>query len=105
MLFVMNKAKYDGLPDDLKKVIDDNSGAALIARSRPQVGRVGQDRPCRGTQAQHADPRHRRRRSRRLEEGGRADQSEWIEERDKAGDNGAELSRPRRTWSRSTPSE
>lgn len=26
---VMNKAKYEGLPDDLKKVIDDNSGANL----------------------------------------------------------------------------
>lgn len=29
MALVMNKAKYDGLPDDLKQVIDDNSGAAL----------------------------------------------------------------------------
>ena len=28
-LFTMNKAKYDALPADLKKVIDDNSGAAL----------------------------------------------------------------------------
>lgn len=27
-IFAMNKAKYDGLPDDLKKVIDNNSGAA-----------------------------------------------------------------------------
>ena len=26
MVFAMNKAKYDSLPDDLKKVIDDNSG-------------------------------------------------------------------------------
>lgn len=31
-LFVMNKAKYDALPDDLKKVIDANSGAALSAQ-------------------------------------------------------------------------
>jgi TRAP-type C4-dicarboxylate transport system substrate-binding protein len=31
MALVMNKAKYDSLPDDLKKVIDDNSGAALAA--------------------------------------------------------------------------
>ncbi|MEZ5775510.1 MAG: TRAP transporter substrate-binding protein [Hyphomicrobiaceae bacterium] len=30
-LFVMNKASYERLPDDLKKVIDDNSGAALSA--------------------------------------------------------------------------
>lgn len=29
MALVMNQAVYDGLPDDLKKVIDDNSGAAL----------------------------------------------------------------------------
>jgi TRAP-type C4-dicarboxylate transport system substrate-binding protein len=31
MALVMNNAKYDALPDDLKKVIDDNSGAALVA--------------------------------------------------------------------------
>lgn len=31
-IFAMNKAKYDGLPDDLKKVIDDNSGMALAQR-------------------------------------------------------------------------
>ncbi|WP_163847301.1 TRAP transporter substrate-binding protein [Pseudooceanicola aestuarii] len=30
-VFAMNKAKYDSLPDDLKKVIDDNSGADLSA--------------------------------------------------------------------------
>ncbi|MFD0857412.1 TRAP transporter substrate-binding protein [Roseovarius aquimarinus] len=29
MALVMNKGVYEGLPDDLKKVIDDNSGAAL----------------------------------------------------------------------------
>ncbi|MFC3529402.1 TRAP transporter substrate-binding protein [Paracoccus mangrovi] len=31
MALVMNRAKYDALPDDLKKIIDDNSGAALAA--------------------------------------------------------------------------
>ncbi|WP_026380721.1 TRAP transporter substrate-binding protein [Afifella pfennigii] len=30
-VFAMNKAKYDSLPDDLKKVIDDNSGLAASA--------------------------------------------------------------------------
>lgn len=35
MALVMNKAKYDGLPDDLKQVIDDNSGAALAAIAGP----------------------------------------------------------------------
>jgi hypothetical protein len=29
----MNKARYDNLPDDLKKIIDDNSGAALAAKA------------------------------------------------------------------------
>ena len=29
--FAMNQAKYDGLPADLKKVIDDNSGLAASA--------------------------------------------------------------------------
>ena len=28
-IFAMNKAKYESLPDDLKKVIDDNSGMAM----------------------------------------------------------------------------
>lgn len=31
MALVMNQAKYDALPEDLKKVIDDNSGAMLAA--------------------------------------------------------------------------
>ena len=35
-IFAMNQAKYDGLPPDLKRVIDNNSGAAL---SR-QIGKV-----------------------------------------------------------------
>ena len=38
-LFGMNKARYDSLPDDLKKVIDDNSGAH-IAR---QIGQLWMD--------------------------------------------------------------
>ncbi len=31
MIFAMNEAKYESLPDDLKKVIDDNSGLAFSA--------------------------------------------------------------------------
>ncbi len=34
-LFAMNKAKYQALPDDLKKVIDDNSGMALAEKIGP----------------------------------------------------------------------
>jgi TRAP-type C4-dicarboxylate transport system substrate-binding protein len=35
-VFAMNQAKYDSLPPDLKKVIDDNSGPALSQ----QIGRT-----------------------------------------------------------------
>ena len=35
-VFAMNQAKYDSLPADLKKVIDDNSGAALSQ----QIGKI-----------------------------------------------------------------
>jgi TRAP-type C4-dicarboxylate transport system substrate-binding protein len=35
-VFAMNQAKYDGLPADLKKVIDNNSGAALSK----QIGKI-----------------------------------------------------------------
>ncbi len=38
-LFGMNKARYDSLPDDLKKVIDDNSGANIAQ----QIGQVWMD--------------------------------------------------------------
>lgn len=38
-VMAMNKAKYDSLPDDLKKVIDDNSGAAFSANA----GRIMQE--------------------------------------------------------------
>ena len=43
-VFAMNKAKYDSLPDDLKKVIDDNSGAATAA----QAGQVMWDADAAG---------------------------------------------------------
>lgn len=40
MALVMNKAKYEGLPDDLKKVIDDNSGAGLALLAGEAFDRV-----------------------------------------------------------------
>jgi len=42
----MNKARYDKLPDDLKKVIDNNSGietAALFGRAMDEGDKVGRD--------------------------------------------------------------
>ena len=40
MALVMNKARYDSLPDDLKKVIDGNSGAKLAALAGEAFDRV-----------------------------------------------------------------
>lgn len=43
-MFAMNKARYDALPDDLKKVIDDNSGveaARLAGRAMDEVDKIG----------------------------------------------------------------
>jgi TRAP-type C4-dicarboxylate transport system substrate-binding protein len=44
--FAMNKASYDKLPADLKKVIDDNSGietAAMFGRAMEDGDKVGRD--------------------------------------------------------------
>ena len=46
-IFAMNQARYDALPADLKKVIDDNSGAAL---SR-QIGRYWDEATAVGRKA------------------------------------------------------
>lgn len=50
-IFAMNQAKYDSLPADLKKVIDNNSGAALSKQigkvwdeSRPPARKLAQER-------------------------------------------------------------
>ena len=45
-IFAMNKAKYDSLPPDMKKVIDANSGIALSA----QAGRIFQEAEIVGRQ-------------------------------------------------------
>ena len=44
--FVMNRAAYDKLPDDLKKVIDNNSGietAALFGRAMEEGDKIGRE--------------------------------------------------------------
>jgi TRAP-type C4-dicarboxylate transport system substrate-binding protein len=46
-IFAMNQAKYDSLPADLKKVIDNNSGAAL---SR-QIGKIWDESQAAGRKA------------------------------------------------------
>lgn len=49
-LFAMNKGRYDSLPADLKKVIDDNSGRAIAE----QIGKVWMDVEKPGEKAQIA---------------------------------------------------
>ena len=46
-LFAMNKARYEALPADLKKVIDDNAGTALAQR----IGRLWDEAEVPGRQA------------------------------------------------------
>jgi TRAP-type transport system periplasmic protein len=91
LLFVMNKAKYDSLPHDLKKVIDANSGAGLsrdLGRkwdAWDQIGRAAilkRNTPIHVIEGEDlaawkkaVEPLY----------------ATWIEERNKAGDNGAEL--------------
>ena len=43
-VLTMNKARYDGLPDDIRKILDDTSGVALAQR----LGRLWQDDESRG---------------------------------------------------------
>ena len=105
MVFVMNKAKYDSLPDDLKKVIDANSGAALsadIGRKWDEWDEIGHAAIVkRGTPIHVIDG---------------ADLAAWkkaVEPIYRTGSQNAtrpattapSWSRRRRTWWRSTPSE
>jgi TRAP-type transport system periplasmic protein len=91
MLFVMNKAKYDSLPDDLKKIIDANSGAALAADlgrkwdEWDQIGRAAIVK--RGTPIHVIDGPDLAAWKKAVE----PLYASWTAERDKAGDNGAEL--------------
>jgi TRAP-type transport system periplasmic protein len=90
-LFTMNKAKYDALPDDLKKVIDANSGASLSE----QVGRQFDewDESGRAAVARAKSPVH-------VIDGADLELwksvtkpiiQTWIDARTKAGDKGDEL--------------
>ena len=91
LLFVMNKAKYDGLPENLKKVIDDNSGAALsrdLGRKWDEWDKIGRAAVLKRNTPIHvidgADLAAWKKATEPVT-------AKWIEERNKAGDNGAEL--------------
>ena len=91
LLFVMNKAKYDGLPADLKKVIDDNSGAVLsrdLGRKWDEWDKIGRAAVLkRNTPIHVIDGADLAAWKKAVE----PITAKWIEERNKAGDNGAEL--------------
>lgn len=91
LFFVMNKAKYDSLPADLKKVIDDNSGAALsrdLGHKWDEWDQIGRAAILKRNIPIHvidgADLAAWKKATEPL-------YATWIEERNKAGDNGAEL--------------
>ena len=90
-LFAMNKPKYDSLPADLKKVIDDNSGGAI---SR-QLGRYFDewDKIGKAAVEKAKMPEHRIAGA-ELDAWKKATDpvvKAWVEARTKAGDNGADL--------------
>jgi TRAP-type C4-dicarboxylate transport system substrate-binding protein len=91
LLFVMNKAKYDALAPELKKVIDDNSGPPLardLGKKWDEWDQIG-----RAAVLKRNTPIHRI-------DGADLDawkkatepmRAQWIETRTKAGDDGAAL--------------
>ncbi len=90
-IFAMNKAKYDGLPDDLKKVIDDNSG---MVASR-WVGKVMDEGDIPGLEA--AKKRGNTivaldaAETKRWKEAAQKVQAEWIDEMKGKGIDGKQL--------------
>jgi len=91
LLFVMNKARYDGLPNDLKKVIDANSGAGLsrdLGRKWDEWDQIGRAAVLKRNTPIHVID------GEDLAAWKKATEpifAKWIEERDKAGDKGADL--------------
>lgn len=90
-VMAMNKAKYNSLPPDLKKIIDNNSGADTSA----WLGKVQQEGDVAGRQAavdrkntiftiSPAEAQEFRRKSRSLE-------VEWVEDMNKRGHDGRKL--------------
>ncbi|MGE0716126.1 MAG: TRAP transporter substrate-binding protein [Alphaproteobacteria bacterium] len=90
-LFAMNKAKYQALPDDLKKVIDANSGMALAQR----IGAAWEDAEKPGIEAARArgnkittlsEPE-----TAKLRALAQSVTAAWVEEMNKAGKDGSGL--------------
>ena len=91
LLFLMNKAKYDSLPADLKKVIDANSGEALsrdLGKKWDEWDLIGRAAVVKRNTPTHVIDGADLEVWKKAVEPLRA---KWIAERDKAGDKGADL--------------
>jgi TRAP-type C4-dicarboxylate transport system substrate-binding protein len=90
-LFAMNKERYDELPDDLKAVLDANSGVAIA----PQVGQLMNDieAPGKKLQAGTGSPVNEldENATAAIYQAGKAVVARWIEEANAAGLDGAIL--------------
>ncbi len=90
-LFAMNKAKYDSLPADLKKVIDDNSGmniAKEVGAAFDQADLAGQELGRKHGNVFYTLPPAERERWEKTTQPVVAD---WVKKMDKKGLNGQEM--------------
>ncbi len=90
-LYAMNKTRYEGLPADLRRIIDDNSGAALAARAG--VAWEAVEKPGRDAAAQrgNAISTLSAAETAKLREQARPVTAAWVEEVTKSGKDGAAL--------------
>ncbi len=91
-VFAMNQDAYDALPDDLKKVIDDNSGmetAAMFGRVMDEGDKAGlaNAKSIDGTNIVTLDEAE----TQRWKDAAEPVVDQWIEEMDKKGLDGAKL--------------
>ena len=91
MIFVMNQKKYDSLPADLKKVIDDNSGretSAWVAAEHLKADTVGRNAAAaRGNTIYQLSPAE----SARWEAAAAPVTAEWVREASEKGVDGRKL--------------
>ena len=90
-LFAMNKDRYDELPDDLKKIIDDNSGAAIagqIGAAWDSIEPIGKQIAVDKGRSVHQLSAEA---SAAFDELGAAVSERWVTEADAAGINGDAL--------------
>ena len=91
MIYVMNQKKYDSLPDDLKKVIDANSGrefSAWVAAQHVAADAVGRDMTIARGNKVYSIPADE---MTRWEQAAKPVTAEWIKEVTASGADGQKL--------------